>query len=307
MAGGNTALPEPDPGAAGAGPTAPPTGEKSPPPLAATAQDLPSRRGKLPRKKIIIPVVLASLSVLLGIVALLLYPATAQLPAPSYTTMEFQARFGIDALNYRVVQVHPKLAEIKIAVLLITTPITVPPALTATLTVYPPQGDAFQPCPHASCSPGQNGNYVWHQRLTFRPGVGPGEVPDTTAPGTYAFLNLFVKAPDFGVIANGVNAAAALPKLYYNAPDLPNLVTQYHIGSANLYDWSSVPPAYANGTKALWLESPSSGLISPVVATGVNHASSGRNTTLTFIAGTLLGLAGGAMLSAVSEALHARD
>jgi hypothetical protein len=304
---GNPALPAPEPGPASAGAAAPVAGSAPP---AADSPSPPAGSGgrpKLPRKKIVIPAVLAALAVLLGLGAWLLYPATAQLPSRGYTTMVFNAPFGIDALNYQIHQVRTDLAEIKIAVLFNTSKTASVPHQLATLSVYPPLGDAFHPCPPAYCGRGQNATYAWFQILTFRPGTGPGELPDTTASGIYAFLTLYVRAHDFGVTYNNVNASAALPKLYYNAPGFPNLVTQYSIGSADLYDWSSLPPAYANGARAVWLESPSSGLITPVTATGVNHASSGRNTTLTFIAGALLGLAGGALLSAIQEALHARD
>ena len=48
-----------------------------------------------------------------------------------------------------------------------------------------------------------------------------------------------------------------------------------------------------------------SGHIPDVVATGINHASEARDNDLTFLAGALVGVAGGALLSAIQEALHA--
>jgi hypothetical protein len=311
---GNPALPDPRPSDPEAGtPVASrPAGKSQPPqPVAASgsAGAYPDGRRKLPRKKIVIPAVLAGLGVVLGIAALLVYPTTSQLPAPIYTTLVFQAPSGIDSLSYQVDQVSPDLAEVKIAVLLSTsTTSTVPAGQQATLTVFPPLGTPFQPCPRAFCKRAPSQTYGWVQPLTFRPGVGPSELPDVTAAGTYAFLNLFVRARDFGVTYNGVTAAAAIPKLIYNAPGEPNLVTQYRIPAARLYDWSAVPPGFASSSKALWLEAVSSnGVLPPAVATGTNHANDARNTNLTFLAGALVGLAGGALLSAVQEALHATD
>jgi hypothetical protein len=49
------------------------------------------------------------------------------------------------------------------------------------------------------------------------------------------------------------------------------------------------------------------GITSGRIATGVNHLAQAADDHRTFFAGALLGLAGGALLSAVQEALHARD
>ena len=42
-------------------------------------------------------------------------------------------------------------------------------------------------------------------------------------------------------------------------------------------------------------------------AVGINHAEQTTDDNKTFVAGALIGLAGGALLSAVQEALHAND
>jgi hypothetical protein len=79
------------------------------------------------------------------------------------------------------------------------------------------------------------------------------------------------------------------------------------------YDWSSDPPATLSNSGAAWTEAALPGRIYDCgeragrVASGINHTAQANDDTKTFIAGALLGLAGGALLSAVQDALHASD
>ena len=74
-------------------------------------------------------------------------------------------------------------------------------------------------------------------------------------------------------------------------------MTQYSIPSANGYDWSTFPPAFADGSKAQWLEQMNSNNVIPDVdAAGINHATQARDNDLTFIVGALVGLAGGSVV-----------
>ena len=151
-------------------------------------------------------------------------------------------------------------------------------------------------------------SYAWDQPLTFRKAVGPSILPEVSAPGVYAFVDLYVNARVFGVTADGVNASAEIPKLIYSGPGTPNLLTRYNIQGASLYDWSTLPPASATNSHAEWLQQTGgNGILPDLVAAGINHANQSRDNDLTFLAGALVGVAGGALLSAVQEALHASD
>lgn len=249
----------------------------------------------------------AGIAVVFGLIAWWLYPARTELPAPSYTTLQLQSPFAVEAVNYAVYQ-GQATARIEISVLLSSgSPASPPPAgKTATLLVFPPLGIAFQRCPAHLCFHSPGGTYAWAEPLKFRQAVGPSLLPDLTGHGMYASFSLDVKARDFGVVSDGATAAAAVPKLIDIGPGSPNLLTHYNIRAANLYDWLTFPPAFATGTGAGWLEQMiNSGHIPDVVATGINHASEARDNDLTFLAGALVGVAGGALLSAIQEALHA--
>jgi hypothetical protein len=233
-----------------------------------------------------------------------------RITGPSYTTLQLISPFGVEAVNYAVYQ-GSATAKIEISVLLSTGSAASPPPAgkKATLWVFPPLDAAFRTCPPHLCYHLPGGTYAWEQPLKFTQAVGPSLLPDVNGPGMYAFLSLdVVKVPGFGAISDGATAAAAIPKLIDDGPGSPNLLTRYNIPAANLYDWSTFPPAYANGSSAEWLEQMiTSGDIPDMVATGINHATETRDTDLTFLAGALVGLAGGALLSAIQEALHAND
>ena len=122
-----------------------------------------------------------------------------------------------------------------------------------------------------------------------------------------------MKAPNFGVASNGVTVAAAIPEIAFTGSKGANLIATYHIPSADNYDWSSDPPSTLSNSGAAWTEAVlpgsiyNSGDTAGRVASGINHTAQANDDTKTFIAGALLGLAGGALLSAVQEALHASD
>jgi hypothetical protein len=82
---------------------------------------------------------------------------------------------------------------------------------------------------------------------------------------------------------------------------------QDFLPAANTFDWSTFPPAIATAKYATWEQAITGDQLAGRIAVGVDHANDSRNTYLTFLAGALIGLAGGALLSAVQEALHAND
>jgi hypothetical protein len=271
-----------------------------------------ARHGSLPRnrrlrKRILTAVTLAVVGVALGIVALVLYPSRTQLPAPTYSTLHLYSDLSAESVTYQVKQASPATAEIRISILLSSEKI--PPASAyAELVFFPPLGTTFPHCMREFCYNEGGGNYVWDGLLTFRRAMGPGALPNTTRIGVNAFVDLFVAAHEFAVTSDGATASAAIPKLLYTGPGTVQLVTQYNIPSADGYDWSTFPPAFADGSKAQWLEQMNSNNVIPDVdAAGINHATQARDNDLTFIVGALVGLAGGALLAALQAALPGTD
>jgi hypothetical protein len=61
------------------------------------------------------------------------------------------------------------------------------------------------------------------------------------------------------------------------------------------------------GTTAQWQQDVASGDTPGRVAVGINHSAQTRDDIKIFIAGALLGIAGGAIIAAVQEAMHLRD
>ena len=112
-----------------------------------------------------------------------------------------------------------------------------------------------------------------------------------------ATADFFVKARSFGVTSNGVNASAAVPEVLYRGLGQPMLLTLYHLRSANGYDWSASPVAASPAPP------PSGSRTSPAAtrraAIGVDHAAQAGDDIKIFVAGALLGIAGGAIIAAV--------
>ena len=123
-----------------------------------------------------------------------------------------------------------------------------------------------------------------------------------------AEIQVFVRADDLGYAFNEVTAAAAIPRLYYVGPGSPFLVTEYdRVPSPNRYDWSAFPPTLSYGTEIAWEEKVTNGAAQGRVSVGVDHANQTKESNNTFIAGALIGLAGGALLSAIQEAFRSND
>ena len=261
------------------------------------------------RKKILTSAILAVVGIGLGLIAYAVYPSRTQQPVPTYTTLLVESKIEIDTVTYRVYQMSPSTAEIRLSILLpygTARPPAGPPR--ASLTVFLPLGTVIDPCPRSSCFDAGGGNTYWQQPLAFKWAVGPSALPNARAKGINAFAKFTVKAQSFGATSDGATASAAVPKLNYFGPGSPSLITQYQIPSANQYDWSTLPPAFVNTKEAQWLEQMNGNATLPDAdALGTNHAVQARDSDLTFLAGVLLGVGGGALVAAGQEALHAKD
>lgn len=260
----------------------------------------PAERERSKWAKMLTPLVLAGVGLVMLVVAFIIYPSTAENPTPGYSELIVNSSIPINYVFYVVNQVSAATARISVTVAL--PPGAGVPAHGPVLQVWLPIGDAFANCPAPACRifpQGQQETSYWIRSLTFTP----------AANGAQATTDYTVRAPDFGVTFNGIDASAAIPEVKYFGPENPEpaLFAGYATPSADRYDWSSYQPEDATSHSAVWQEDVSLGDTASRVAVGINHSGQSRDDTLALVAGTLLGLGGGAILSAVQEALHARD
>lgn len=251
-------------------------------------------------KKYRTAIVLAAIGLVLFLVTAGLYPSTAQLPVPLASTLALQATRPVASITYEVDQTSSSVAEIKVTVLLpVGAPI--PPATTPVvgLVVSPPIGTSFTACPAPACKSDSNGVSSWKVLLAFRPFTGPNGTSGI------AFAHFFVRAHGFGGTYNDVNASVVAPAVIYHGSGTPTLLTQYNIPDAAKYDWSVFPLEFASPTFATWSEPVTGGQITARVADGTDFANQGKDNYHTFLAGVVLGLAGGALLTALQETLNA--
>lgn len=248
------------------------------------------------------PIVLAGVGVLLGLLAWWLYPRPTELPNASYDTVTVTSKFPVGIIDYSVDQVTSATAYVTITVQLSNlagTP-TSPPS--GTVSVALPNSIPFRACPNFSCAIAsqKKGNNLF-QTLTF-----------AARPGATANATFSLSASGFGESSNGLTASAAIPQVSYECPSFyspcptPTLETQYQLASASSYDWSSLPTQLVSDTKVAWNEEVTGGEAAGRVAVGISHRNQAWNDDKTFIAGALIGLAGGALLSALQELLRQR-
>jgi hypothetical protein len=261
---------------------------------------LPAKHKRSTGKKMLTPFVLAAVGLAMLLAAWLIYPSAAGNPTPGYSELILKSAVPVNYIAYDVNRVSAGQASMSVSVVLLAG--TIVPVHAATLQVWLPIGDAFAYCHTPACHVlrvGHQETSYWSQPLTFTPsGAGPA-----------AAENFTVKAPDFGATSDGVNASAAIPEVRYSGylRLIPVLQAGYPIQSASQYDWTSFEPEDATSHSAVWQEDLTIGDTASRVAVGINHAGQAHNELVALIAGTLLALGGGAILSAIQEALHARD
>lgn len=261
------------------------------------------------RKKLLIPVLLGLLGISLVTTGFIISPRpVAAIPVPAYPKLTISTTALIGQISYSVHQVHPTEADLRISMTITSS--TLNPfggGRTGTLQVTLPPGIQFLYCPNGCSNPSNGTASTWHEALPFKSGLA-GFQPNTV---TAVFP---VSAQSFGVSFNGLNAYATLPQVSYQLtgagligiPSSPTFQATFQIPSANSYDWSAFPPALATNSAAAWSEllPIPKGTTAQATATGTNQAAESRRTYLTFLYGLLLGIGGGALVSAIQEALH---
>lgn len=116
-----------------------------------------------------------------------------------------------------------------------------------------------------------------------------------------------MRVHDFGIVFGRVTTSVVIPEINYQGKGKPTVLVGYDIPSASSYDWSSSPPSSIGKSRTVWAEDVTEGVTAGRIAVGVNPTARKNDDTKTFIAGALLGLGGGAILSAVQEALRKND
>jgi len=129
--------------------------------------------------------------------------------------------------------------------------------------------------------------------------------------------SVVVGGREVGYSSNETTAYAQLPLVQVPAGNdvtavLPFVRVTYEIPNANSYDWNTGPQPETVGTGSIaWnLTLSAAGgtelQSDPVAVGGVDEAAQQGQALMTFVAGSLLGIAGGALIGAFQEAIHVR-
>ena len=247
---------------------------------------------------------LLAIGIILIAIAFVLYPRPETgIAFPGYPSVSIYTNAAVYRVQYSVVQASPATAVLRIAIeqqigFASGSPGT---PVTPTVRVTLPLGFTFQDCPLYYChnDPTVYGS-SWYKTLSFKP--------------AWATASFRVNASRFGVNSDGVNAFAAIPEVdyeYRSGLTTPRLFARYQIPSAASYDWSSFPTQSVTSTVAQWEEgitksttSGAYGITAGRIASGIDHSREALNQNLTFSAGALLGLGGGAIITAIPEAMR---
>lgn len=291
-------------------PSPPERAQPAPPPSSdATDGGRPdAKRRRLPSKKFSIPAVFAVVGVGLILGALWLYylSSPGQLSAPSFATVQLASSFPIAEIRYDASSSPsaPAITKITIYVQLPSNVLNTPPGAAAVLYLEAPSGIYFESCPRGACRFDPNEDaYTSTQTLNFI-------YEDTDDNSAEAIATFFVKAGSFGYVNNDIDASAAIPRVIFLGPAsvTPEFYIDYNnVAAPDDYDWSAPSPQLKNASEIRWDEPVSGGAAPGEVAAGINSANESWDSYKIFIAGALLGLAGGALLLALQEALHAND
>jgi len=285
------------------------TPRKSPRPASLAGTKAPASHpagSRRPWKKILTPIVLALIGGGLVLWAVVLYRSPSEPSATPFATLEVKSLSEVGKIAYRVTPESPSITRIS-AEIQLTFGTRGRPAKFSDqyIIVYLPPGVTFQTCPQGYCTfLRQRNQYESYLPLKFKT-VTSG----LPKPTEEAVADFFVRADGFGYSFNAITALAAIPQVFYEGPGLqPTLTTAYdNAPDASSYDWSAFPPEASNSIGAVWDEPVVSGATQGRVAVGINHANQEKENKETFIAGALLGLAGGAFVAAAQEALHPKD
>lgn len=118
--------------------------------------------------------------------------------------------------------------------------------------------------------------------------------------------SFIIKDRQISATSNGESAIVELPDVtgFGTNTSPPQLIVTYYVDNADTYDWST-PPLVSTRYYVRFLEQLSttfSAQASEII--GIDHQAQAQDERNTFIAGILLGVAGGAAIAVVQEGLH---
>jgi hypothetical protein len=131
-------------------------------------------------------------------------------------------------------------------------------------------------------------------------------------------VSVVVSGRTVGYDGNATTAYAQLPLVQWQEQGTsatpPTIGFNYSLPNASSYDWNTGPQPLTVGKRSVtWSPSvaPVSGELTDfqsdaVAVGGVDDAAQQRQTLMTFVAGALLGVGGGALIGALQEAVHVR-
>jgi len=255
--------------------------------------------------KVLIPLVLFTLGVLLALVGyFVVYPSPETgIPAPSYSHITIETSVPIESIGVGIDKIDGatgSVGKINVAVFL-PDGASIPTARAEeNITLQLPSGADFYNCPDCINSiPYIPIESSTTERLIFKKWFSL----------LRANVSFQVKPSDFGESFDGINAYVAIPEITLKGPrlgQLPFVSTGFSIPSASSYDWSSFRPQNTDNSTVIWEGLlPNSDDTPGRTTVGIDHTRESSDSTLSFFAGALIGLAGAAILSAAQEALHA--
>jgi hypothetical protein len=269
----------------------------------AAASDIPRARVHVPWRLVIV-LVLALIGFATGIWAVALFPNRPPVINPRTFVIGISAK---DTLERVVLLVYQGTQSTKI---------TVEPEVAITNLPDEAQNEGFVEisvfgtknsisCPSGvNCQFGSTGPGSGQGSVdAFVPIIAGGAGPNLTGEEH----TITIKYPQLGFAANGESAIADLPDVHMFSPSSSATVLSvtFFEHNANMYDWS-LPPVAALPEGVRWDEPLSSSLYAaqPTEITGTNLQAQAQDARDTFIAGILLGVAGGAAIAAIEEGLH---
>jgi hypothetical protein len=255
-----------------------------------------ARKKKSRRRKILTPIVLAVLGFGLIGISILILPSRKGVEITAYPSLIIGTSEDLASISYSVQPFRSSITAITISIEINSLSKDFPAAGSFTAAEFiPPNGITFQICPRDYCERISRVQYIWRAPL----------IANKHGMATETF---FVHASNFGYASNGVTESAILPEIRYGGLGTPQVQIHYYgISDPASYDWSDLPTAFAASNRATWAEIVSPGDTPAKVATGTNHSNETHDNFMIFLAGALIGLGGGAVLSSVQEALHAND
>jgi hypothetical protein len=170
--------------------------------------------------------------ILLGVAGYLLIPSGGNVATPAYTAITFTTTAHYNNISFIVYQ-----SKASTETVVIQASAYGKTAHTASSTsLFLPPGVKFQ-----NCRSGCNNNSYYPtatQKLSFN--------------GMTASASFTVNSAHLAWISDESDATAVLPDVTYNGPGAPEIFVYYPIPDAFVYDWNSLPDAFAKKNQVAW-------------------------------------------------------